>query len=130
MSLLSIFTISQPRVKILTSFFIIGGVPIVEWVGLRAKAYSFLLQSKTQKLKKAAGVKRCVQSQLLHHRHYLKVLRSNSLQTVTQSTFISKKQRVYTVKQTKTGISALDIKRYVLDNGIETLPYGHFKTLE
>ena len=38
----------------------------------------------------------------------------------------SEKHKLYTVTQNKTSLSAYDDKRYILDDGISTLPYGHY----
>ena len=104
-----------------------GGRPIRSFVGIRAKCYSMLQEGVEQKLKKAAGVKRSVQLQSLQHRHYLEILNENSIKLVEQKTFISKKQKIYTQRQTKIGLSAFDLKRYICKGGILTLPYGHYK---
>lgn len=79
--------------------------------------------------KRAAGVKKSAQK-TLHHEKYLRVLKDNVRVMVTQSNIVSKKQRLYTVKQRKVGLSPIDIKRYILDNCIETLPYGHYSIRE
>ena len=35
--------------------------------------------------------------------------------------------KLYTVKLSKTSLSPYDDKRYILKNGINSLPYGHYK---
>ena len=41
----------------------------------------------------------------------------------------SNNHKVYSVNQTKLGLSAFDDKRYILSNGKNTLPYGHYSIL-
>ena len=37
----------------------------------------------------------------------------------------SKNHKIYTYKSNEIYLSAFDDKRYILDDGINTLPYGH-----
>ena len=37
---------------------------------------------------------------------------------------------VYTYEVEKAGLSSIDDKRYVLDNGIDTLAFGHYSIVE
>ena len=116
-------------------------LPICQFCGLRAKCYSILLEEDEETLAKfglkkpkmfkkqklaTAGIKQCVHKKLTHDR-FLEVLRDNSYFDITQYTINSKKHNLYTIKKTRTGLSALDIKRYILADGISTLPYGHYQ---
>ena len=47
----------------------------------------------------------------------------------TFRTFKSTNHVLNTVEMTKVCLSAYDDKRYILDDGIKTLAYGHRKTL-
>ena len=40
---------------------------------------------------------------------------------------VSKKHTIQTINQTKIGLSAFDSKRYLLDDGVNTLAQGHYK---
>ena len=54
----------------------------------------------------------------------------NTLQkTHSMKTIRSNKHELKSYKITKYSLSCYDNKRYILDNGIQTLPYGHYKTL-
>ena len=88
-----------------------------------------MLKEGEHTLKKAAGVKRCVQKRLQHSR-YRTALVKNSRLYRTQTRISSKKQRLFTVKQTRIALSALEIKRFVLPGGVKTLPHGHYKISE
>lgn len=99
------------------------GDVIHQFCGLRSKCYS-LVSEKEQK-KAAAGVKKSQQSMLKHH-HYVEVLSDFSIKYVTQRSITSKNHVIFTQEQIKKGLSALDIKRYVLPDGICTVPHGYF----
>ncbi|KAF0742939.1 Uncharacterized protein FWK35_00028154 [Aphis craccivora] len=42
--------------------------------------------------------------------------------------YITKKHDICTVEQNKKALSVYDDKRFILDNGIDTLAWGHYKT--
>ena len=79
--------------------------------------------------KPIAGVKRSIQERMLHHTDFKKTLETLEPILITQNNIVSKKHVISTVNQTKVGLNALDTKRYILDDGISTLAYGHYKTL-
>ncbi len=100
------------------------GEPIIQFCGLRAKCYSIV--TSTEHKQTAAGVKRSQQKLLRHHK-YVEILNDFSEEYVKQKTFASKGHTLYTQEQTRVGLSALDIKRYILSNGIDTVPHGYYK---
>ena len=100
------------------------GKPIKEFVGLRSKMYSLDIEGGIDRFK-AAGVKKSVKLQQLNHRLYKDVLGKRQDTVVTQHLIRSRLQVLETVSQVRTGLSAYDDKRYILDDGVSTLPYGH-----
>lgn len=119
-------------------------IPIREFVGLRAKCYSIMQEEddvtlakfglkKTKKFKEqklaTAGIKRSVHKMLTHDK-FLDVLQNNNSFNITQTIINSSKHTLYTMKKRRTGLSALDVKRYILDDGVSTLPYGYFSLRE
>ena len=60
-----------------------------------------------------------------YHRLYKDVLGKRQDTVVTQHLIRSRLQVLETVSQVRTGLSAYDDKRYILDDGVSTLPYGH-----
>ena len=117
------------------------GIPAKKFCGLRAKCHSMLLESNDEKLSSygmkkpknfkeqklaTAGIKSSVHSQLTFDR-FLYVLNNNTRFNITQRTIDSKKHTLYTFENTRIGLSALDIKRYILNDGISTLPYGSYR---
>ena len=82
-----------------------------------------MVTKKEQKLA-AAGVKRSMQK-CLSHIDYVDVIASSSMKTIKQSTLISKKHAIYMQETHRVALSYLDIKRCILPNGIDTVPYGY-----
>lgn len=79
------------------------------------------------KMKKAKGVKKCVLTKTITFEDYLKCIRDNCTISRSQNTFRCKNHTVFTVKQTKIALSPFDNKRYILEDNIHTLPWGHYK---
>lgn len=74
----------------------------------------------------AAGVKKCRQH-LLNHYKFAETLFEFSRIYIKQKTITSRSHELFTQEQEKIGLSALDIKRIILPDGINTVPYGHFE---
>ena len=72
----------------------------------------------------AKGVSKAAQKMLSHQR-YRDTLISGSLFKTENSRIASESHNLQTVTSTKTSLSAFDDKRYILDDGQQTLPYGH-----
>ena len=107
----------------------LGGVLIKEFVGLRAKMYSVLSANDDKHMKKAKGVKKNVVKKQLCHQDYKDCLFLEKKYMHSMNTIRSDKHQLYTVKQNKTSLAPYDDKRYLLDDGITSLPYGHYKTV-
>lgn len=58
---------------------------------------------------------------------YKDVLFKQKIEHATFNTIRSKTHQLYTREQTKIGLSPYDDKRYVLEDGIHTLAYGHHR---
>lgn len=99
------------------------GEVILQFCGLRSKCYSLVTENEHKMA--AAGVKKAKQSFFKHH-HYLEVLADFSVKYVRQRAITSKNHVLYTQEQIKKGLSALDIKRFILPDGICTVPHGYF----
>ena len=101
----------------------LGGTLIKSFVGLRAKMYSVLTQDDVE-MNKAKGVAKSCQK-LLRHKMYKETLETKQIIHVEQTGFRTEKHKVYTLSSKKIGLSAYDNKKYLLENGIDSLPYGH-----
>ena len=101
-----------------------GKDPIISFVGLRAKMYSFLTESDHKEHMKAKGVSKEAMGQL-HHEDYVQCLKEGSSNIVRMESIRSYEQQLYTVEMFKKGLSCNDVKRWICDDGIETKPYGY-----
>ena len=101
-----------------------GSLPPSEFVGLRAKMYSLSCGSKSQK--KAKGIKKRYVKNRVQHESFAKVLKNTKKVTKAKfRQFKSTNHVVNTVQMNKLCLSALDDKRYILDDGMSTIAYGH-----
>ena len=100
------------------------GSAIKEFVGLKAKMYSIVYEDK-QKMS-AKGVCRYAQSSL-NHEVYRNVLMTGSLMRSTNIRIGAQKHILRTIRNQKISLSAFDDKRFILEDGITCLPFGHFE---
>ena len=107
-----------------------GGKIVTEWVALRPKLYSFLTEEK-EKIggkQKAKGLKKSMKNKSLRHENFLKCLKTGESQTRKQCLFRSRDHHIFTENMVKVALSANDDKRIVLENGIDTLSLGHWRS--
>jgi len=98
-----------------------------EFVGLKAKMYSLHVpvNPKTSQ-KKAKGIPKHYVHKRLRHENYLKILQNaNTISTCKFRAFRSINHVLNTVEISKLCLAAFDDKRYILDDGVHTLAYGH-----
>ena len=103
-----------------------AGKRIKEFVGLRAKLYSFIMEDGKEN-KRCKGVKKQVVESSITHEDYKTCLRTGKEQLRKQNILRSYEHEVYTEEINKIALSALDDKRYILGDGIHTLAWGHHK---
>ena len=101
-----------------------SSIPISKFVGLRSKMYSFVCADKEEK--RAKGISRvCVKKDLSFDKY--KHTLFNETQNQSNMTLIrSHNHQLFCESISKTGLSAFDDKRYLL-NEVESLAYGHHK---
>jgi len=104
-----------------------AGRQIEEFVGLRAKLYSYKLADEEHK--RCKGVKKNVVKNNITHQDYKNCLFSGRHQYSKMNTIRSRKHQLYTEEINKVALSAQDDKRIVLPDGISTLAYGHYYTV-
>ena len=103
-----------------------GFTPLSEFVGLRAKMYSLKCDAKSYT--KVKGIQKRYVKKHVRHECFLEVLKNTAKTTTAKfRTFVSSNHTVRTVEITKLCLSAMDDKRYVLDDGLHTMAYGHKK---
>ena len=103
-----------------------AGKIIKEFVGLRAKLYSFIMEDGKEN-KRCKGVKKQVVESSITHEDYKTCLRTGKEQLRKQNIIRSYEHEVYTEEVNKIALSALDDKRYILSDGIHTLAWGHYR---
>ena len=100
------------------------GHPIIEFIGIRAKCYSYKrLDGKV--VKKNKGIVKSVIKQNIQHEHYRQCLLNNESLHVSMNTFYSYNHQIKTIRQCKSALVNFDDKRYTLSDGIHTLAHGH-----
>lgn len=108
-----------------------AGVAALEFVGLRAKMYSLKVTNNDKKPKMTAkGISRNFVKHHVRHQHYLHTLKTGHVTRAKYYNFRSTNHRIRTVEINKVCLSAFDNKRYILDDGISTLAYGHYRINE
>ena len=106
----------------------VNGDIIDEFVGLRAKLYSYKMFDGKES-KKCKGVKKSVVKKSITHEDYKTCLTTGNEQLRKQNIIRSYKHEVYTEEVNKIALSASDDKRYILEDGISTLALGHYRIL-
>ena len=101
----------------------LGGKIMKEFVALRPKTYSYLLDEDSEH-KKAKGTKKCVIQRRLKFIDYKDCLLNNKIILKSQQRFRSEKNNVYTDKINKIVLSSNDDKRLRTFDKITTYPYG------
>jgi hypothetical protein len=104
-----------------------GNIIIKSVCALRSKMYSFTFGETNQEQICAKGIPFVVQKNELKFENYKKCLFQNKITKHKFSTIRSYKNKLYTITQNKKGLSNFDDKRYVLDQGIHTLAFGHWQ---
>ena len=100
------------------------GEQIVDFVGLRAKCYSF--ETEESKCKKCKGIKKDVIKRM-NHKDWVTCLNEQSVLMKEMTCFRSKKHDISTVVLNKVALSANDDKRILMADGISTYAHGHWR---
>ena len=103
-----------------------GGKIIEEFVGLRAKLYSYkMFEGKEEK--KCKGIKKSVIKKNISHEDYKECLFSGASQMRKMNVIRSRRHEIFSETVNKIALSANDDKRIILEDKISTLSYGHYK---
>ncbi|KAK3106807.1 hypothetical protein FSP39_000183 [Pinctada imbricata] len=103
-----------------------GKVPIKSFVGLRSKMYSFTYAEKEKQV--AKGIARATIKNDLRHHMYEDCLFNETIQICQMKSIRSENHTMQVKHINKLGLTAFDDKRYVLNNGCDTLAFGHYMT--
>ena len=105
-----------------------GGQQITEFVGLRAKLYSYMMDEGKEE-KECKGVKKAVVRKSISFKDYKDCLFNQKPQRRTMNIIRSHLHDVYTETVNKVVLSFEDDKRVIMEDGIHTYAYGNFRTL-
>ena len=111
-----------------------GGKILKEFVSLRPKLYAYKTENNDE-VKKAKGVKKYVINQHMYFKNYIEVLNAyinhislDNKQTCRNMNFIqSNKHVVHSKTMNKLVLSGNDDKRFITNDGINSLAYEHYK---
>ena len=98
----------------------------IEFVGLKSKMYS-LIDIDGEEKKKEKGVNSVVFKNI-KHKEYLDFLLNSKIMRHKMKRIQSRLHKIGTYDVCKTSLSCVDAKRYILDDGINTLAYFHKET--
>ena len=101
----------------------LGGKIITEFVAVRAKAYSYLMEDGKEH-KKAKGTKKYVIKRELMFENYTDSLFNDKIILKSQQRFKSDHHKVYTEEVNKIALSSNDDKRLQTFDKVTTYPYA------
>ena len=101
-----------------------NGKIIEEFVGLRAKMYP--LKTKKEEMRSEEERSQKYNS----HQDYVDCLFEERKFMHTMHTIRSFKHQHYTIKQNRISLSLYNDKRYLMDDGVSSLPYDYFSLLQ
>ena len=100
--------------------------PIVEFVGLRSKMYSYIKDNKMGG-KTAKCIKKNIINNNIQHENYKDVLLNKKQLRHSMKSIRSDKHQIGSYEINKVSISCYDDKRYLQEDGIKSYAYGHFQ---
>ncbi len=101
-----------------------AGTPVIEYVGLRSKMYSIMKDDGN--IRKAKGVKKYVVKKQILHENYKETLLDQTVFHHGMNTLRSINHQLYGLHVNKLSLSPFDSKRWIADDGINTLAFGHY----
>ena len=103
-----------------------AGVPVVEFVGLRSKMYSYM-KDNDKGGKTAKGIKKNIITKNIKHEDYKQVLFKNKQMHHKMKTISSINHQLGSFELNKISLSCFDDKRFIHQNGITSYAYGYYK---
>ena len=102
------------------------GKVIDEFVGLRAKLYSYKM-FEGEESKKCKGIKKSVVKKSIEHEDYKNCLYTRKEQLRKMNVIRSYKHEIYTEEVNKVALSPYDDKRHILEDRMHTLALEHYR---
>ena len=96
---------------------------MLEFIALRSKMYAY--KTKDSEAKRLKGMGRHVVEKNITFDDYTKSLFENEIFQHKMRTIKSDKHEMFIEEINKKSLSPFDDKRYILDGGIKTLPFGN-----
>ena len=100
----------------------LGGQIIIEFVAVRPKTYSYLMDDDSE-AKKAKGTKKCIIKKVIKFNDYKDCILKNEIMLKSQQRFKSERHNVYTEDVNKIALSCNDDKRLQTYDRITSYPY-------
>ena len=101
------------------------GKIITELLALRPKMYCYKLYNEVKEEKKAKGVPKLKVKTDLDMKDYENTLHYKKAKNVNFNAIRSKNHQIYSINQSKVGLSSYDNKKCWTDN-YNSVPYGHY----
>ena len=105
-----------------------AGRSIAEYIGLRPKMYS-ILEAGGKNIKKAKGVNKTTVKKHIRHEQYREALFAKKTFRHGMDVLRSEGHHIYGQHLNKVSLSPFDSKRWIAENGVDTMAYGHIDTL-
>ena len=102
----------------------LGSVLMTEVCGLRAKQWAYVTAEKDEH-KTCKGINKSTIAKELTLDMYKQAVSEHRVHTSVMTSIRSSEHELSTRTVTKVALSPFDDKRYILQDGINTLPYGH-----
>ena len=102
-------------------------------MGLRAKSYAFCWLDNKDEIheeKKLKGIQKCVVKTNVNFNHYKSALYEKKTHIASTCSLRSHLHQIKTLAIRKVATGPFDDKRYLLNDGISSLPYGHYAISE
>ncbi|XP_076659995.1 uncharacterized protein LOC143363934 [Halictus rubicundus] len=106
-----------------------GGKIMTEFVGLRSKMYATRVRDSEDaccETKKIKGIRTNATARDISFKDYIECLHNYTEKSVSNNRIMSVQHQVYSVSEMKLALSPYDDKRYICNNLINTLPWGHY----
>jgi len=105
------------------------GIPIIDFVGLRSKMYSYV-KDNDKGAKTAKGIKKNVVKKEIKHEDYKKTLFNSEQIYHKMNTIRRQNHKLASYTLNKISLSCFDDKRYIHNDGRNSYAYGHYQTTQ
>ena len=102
------------------------GVPIVEFIGLKSKMYSYVKDNEKGG-KTAKSIKKNIIKNNIKHKDYKNVLLNDKQLHHKIKTVRRQKHQLRSYEINKVSLSCFDDKHCIHDNGMSSYAYGHYR---